>query len=244
MSKKSKALGLHEPLRLQEHPAAAYATGIRRAELPHRRRHGDRPDASRNARRTAQRACDAGPGYPKSDQSLRHHHGRRIDPVHLLRSRGRRQHRRLERAGRRSEGTARFSHRSPATASSVFRAPWCRIRSTTGNFIDSSFGLRYHSDSAHLRGMKMRTSAKAMAGTNGTIIPALSQNDTNTNPHNPMYAHLPVRRPRRLARPDRLGQLGFRRQLDVAADHDHPECAADQSVEFRGQSAAWSAPGS
>ena len=26
-----------------------------------------------------------------------------------------------------------------------------------------------------------------MAGTNGTIIPALSQNDTNTNPHNPMY---------------------------------------------------------
>ena len=26
-----------------------------------------------------------------------------------------------------------------------------------------------------------------MAGTTGTIIPALSQNDTNTNPHNPMY---------------------------------------------------------
>jgi hypothetical protein len=59
--------------------------------------------------------------------------------------------------------------------------------STTGNFIDASFGLRYHSDSAHLRGMKARASAKAMAGTNGTIIPALSQNDTNTNPHNPMY---------------------------------------------------------
>ncbi|MDP9010913.1 MAG: general secretion pathway protein GspF [Pseudomonadota bacterium] len=59
--------------------------------------------------------------------------------------------------------------------------------SATGNFIDSSFGLRYHSDSAHLRGMKLRASAKAMAGTTGTIIPALSQNDTNTNPHNPMY---------------------------------------------------------
>jgi hypothetical protein len=59
--------------------------------------------------------------------------------------------------------------------------------STSGNFIDSSFGLRYHSDSAHLRGMKMRASAKAMAGTNGTIIPALSQNDTDVNPHNPMY---------------------------------------------------------
>jgi hypothetical protein len=60
--------------------------------------------------------------------------------------------------------------------------------STTGNFIDNSFGLLYHADSAHLRGMKARASAKAMAGTNGTIIPALSQNDTNTNPHNPMYA--------------------------------------------------------
>jgi hypothetical protein len=60
--------------------------------------------------------------------------------------------------------------------------------SATGNFIDSSFGLRFHSDSAHLRGMKVRASAKAMAGTNGTVIPALSQNDTNTNPHNPMYA--------------------------------------------------------
>src|SRR5580700_8282185 len=60
--------------------------------------------------------------------------------------------------------------------------------SATGNFIDASFGLRFHSDSAHLRGMKLRASAKAMAGTNGSVIPALSQNDTNTNPHNPMYA--------------------------------------------------------
>ena len=59
--------------------------------------------------------------------------------------------------------------------------------SSTTNVIDSSFGLRYHSDSAHLRGMKARASAKAMTGTNGTVIPALSQNDTNTNTHNPMY---------------------------------------------------------
>jgi len=36
--------------------------------------------------------------------------------------------------------------------------------------------------------MKLRASAKAMAGTNGSVIPALSQNDTNTNPHNPIYA--------------------------------------------------------
>jgi hypothetical protein len=60
--------------------------------------------------------------------------------------------------------------------------------SAAGSFVDASFGLRYHSDSAHLRGMKLRASAKTMAGTNGTVIPAMSNNDTNTNPHNPMYA--------------------------------------------------------
>jgi hypothetical protein len=59
--------------------------------------------------------------------------------------------------------------------------------SATGSNVDASLGLRFHADSAHLRGIKLRASAKAMAGTNGTVIPALSQNDTNTNPHNPMY---------------------------------------------------------
>ncbi|MGA2189125.1 MAG: hypothetical protein ABSH33_11360 [Steroidobacteraceae bacterium] len=60
--------------------------------------------------------------------------------------------------------------------------------SSTGSFVDSSFGLRFHSDSAHLRGMKSRAGASAMANTTGTVIPALSQNDTSDNPHNPMYA--------------------------------------------------------
>lgn len=60
--------------------------------------------------------------------------------------------------------------------------------SSTKSFVDSSLGLRYHSDSAHLRGIKTRfTNAAAAAKVTGTIIPALSQNDTNTNPHNPMY---------------------------------------------------------
>ena len=59
--------------------------------------------------------------------------------------------------------------------------------SATGNFIDSTFGLRFHSDSAHLRGMKTRTRAMAMTNTSGAVIPALSQNDTSINPHNPMY---------------------------------------------------------
>jgi hypothetical protein len=60
--------------------------------------------------------------------------------------------------------------------------------SATGSFVDSTFGLRYHSDSAHLRGMKsVVTTATAMTNTTGTVIPALSQNDTSDNPHNPMY---------------------------------------------------------
>lgn len=59
--------------------------------------------------------------------------------------------------------------------------------SAAGNFVDATFGLRFHSDSAHLRGMKARTGALAMTNTTGTVIPAVSQNDTNTNPHNPMY---------------------------------------------------------
>ncbi len=60
--------------------------------------------------------------------------------------------------------------------------------SAAGSFIDSTFGLRFHADSAHLRGMKARVmTASALTNTNGTIIPALSQNDTGSNPHNPMY---------------------------------------------------------
>ncbi len=60
--------------------------------------------------------------------------------------------------------------------------------SATNNFIDTSFGLAFHSDSAVLRGMKMRTtSAKTSANTNGVVIPAMSLTDTATNPHNPMY---------------------------------------------------------
>jgi hypothetical protein len=60
--------------------------------------------------------------------------------------------------------------------------------SSTTNFIDSSLTLRYHSDSAQMRGIKTKfTNTAAMANVTGTVVPALSQNDTNTNPHNPMY---------------------------------------------------------
>ena len=107
--------------------------------------------------------------------------------------------------------------------------------SATGSFVDSSFGLRYHSDSAHLRGMKLRASAAAMAGTTGTIIPALSQNDTNTNPHNPMYGIYQFGARGGLLDLDRLEQLRIRRQFDGAADHGHRGGAAHRGRQFRRQ---------
>lgn len=59
--------------------------------------------------------------------------------------------------------------------------------SVTGTFIDTQFGLAFHSDSAFLRGMLMTTSVTTRAMVNGAIIPARSENDTGNNPHNPMY---------------------------------------------------------
>ncbi|HZF25270.1 MAG TPA: hypothetical protein VEZ88_03335 [Steroidobacteraceae bacterium] len=59
--------------------------------------------------------------------------------------------------------------------------------SSTTNFVNTQFGLAFHSDSAFLRGMLTRASATTMARVNGAVIPARSENDTGNNPHNPMY---------------------------------------------------------
>ncbi len=56
-----------------------------------------------------------------------------------------------------------------------------------GSFVDRQLGLAFHSDSAFLRGILERTAVATRANVNGTVIPALSQNDTANNPHNPMY---------------------------------------------------------
>jgi len=57
----------------------------------------------------------------------------------------------------------------------------------TTNFVNTEFGLAFHSDSAFLRGMLEKTSAATRAGVNGCVIAARSENDTGNNPHNPMY---------------------------------------------------------
>jgi hypothetical protein len=58
---------------------------------------------------------------------------------------------------------------------------------TSSTFIDMTLGLPFHSDSAILRGIKGKASATALAKVNGVVIPAISQNDTNTNQLNAMY---------------------------------------------------------
>ncbi len=55
------------------------------------------------------------------------------------------------------------------------------------NFVNTEFGLAFHTDSAFLRGIQEKTSATTRANTNGCVIAARSENDTGNNPHNPMY---------------------------------------------------------
>jgi hypothetical protein len=187
MGKKTKALGIHEPLRLQEHPrprtrreflAQSFITGSAWVVGPSML-------ATLAAPRSARAALD-----PDISALL--------PPCSITTGAGKIPFICFDLAGGGNIAGSNVLVGGPkgqldflsVAGYSKLGLPGTMVPnpSTTGNFIDASFGLRYHSDSAHLRGMKLRASAKAMAGTNGTIIPALSQNDTNTNPHNPMYA--------------------------------------------------------
>ena len=55
------------------------------------------------------------------------------------------------------------------------------------NFIEDTLGLRFHSDSAFVRGILERVNPANTANINGAVIAARSENDTSNNPHNPMY---------------------------------------------------------
>jgi hypothetical protein len=58
---------------------------------------------------------------------------------------------------------------------------------TSSTFISSALGLLWHSDGAILRGILTKASAVTQAGVNGAVIPAMSQNDTQSNTTNPIY---------------------------------------------------------
>src|SRR5580704_5241798 len=66
--------------------------------------------------------------------------------------------------------------------------PGNMVPSSSAN-IDASLGLLWHADGAIKRGILSKATTPATAaGTNGAVLCAMSQNDTQNNPHNPMYA--------------------------------------------------------
>ncbi len=64
--------------------------------------------------------------------------------------------------------------------------PGNMVPSSSAN-VDASLGLLFHADAAIKRGIMSMITPTTAAGTNGAVICAMSQNDTQTNPHNPMY---------------------------------------------------------
>lgn len=58
---------------------------------------------------------------------------------------------------------------------------------TDPGMVNTDLGLAFHADSAFLRGIFSKTSAACRLNVNGAVIPAASDNDTQNNPHNPMY---------------------------------------------------------
>ena len=54
-------------------------------------------------------------------------------------------------------------------------------------FVDTSLGLAFHSESAMLRGIKLRARQTTLDRVNGCVFCARSDNDTGNNPHNPVY---------------------------------------------------------
>jgi hypothetical protein len=65
--------------------------------------------------------------------------------------------------------------------------PGNMVPSSSAN-VDPSLGLLWHADGAIKRGILSKATTPAtVAGTNGAVFCAESQNDTQANPHNPMY---------------------------------------------------------
>ena len=64
--------------------------------------------------------------------------------------------------------------------------PGNMVPSSSAN-IDASLGLLWHADGAIKRGILSKATTPTAAGTNGAVLCAMSQNDTQNNPHNPMY---------------------------------------------------------
>jgi len=61
------------------------------------------------------------------------------------------------------------------------------MQPTDPAFVDSQMGLAWHTESAMLRGVRLRALGTTLDQTNGVVVCTRSENDTQNNPHNPMY---------------------------------------------------------
>ncbi len=74
-----------------------------------------------------------------------------------------------------------------ATGYSRMGLPANRLPDSTLTFVDSTLGLKFHSQSALLAGIKSKFTNPNSGFIDGAVIPARSDNDTGNNPHNPLY---------------------------------------------------------
>ena len=228
-SRRKRALGLERAAQARVAQAAGDAPRLPRAGLHDRR--GDRGGAgdARRADESAPRARGAVAGHCRSWRrtTICNIRGRGQDPVHLLRPRGRREHRRLERAGRQGRRPARLPVARRATRSRACPATCCRTTPRRTSSTPSS-AWRSTRTARSCAACSRRLRPTTRAGVNGAVIAARSENDTGNNPHNPMYGIAKAGVARRAADADRLAELRLRRQLDGAGDADGSGQSPDQ----------------
>ena len=105
--------------------------------------------------------------------------------------------------------------------------PGNMVPSSSAN-VDPSLGLLWQADGAIKRGiLSVATSAATAAGTSGAVFCAQSQNDTQSNPLNPMYGIANGGRAGTAAHPDRQPVIHLGWQLGRGTGADQSVAAAD-----------------
>ena len=208
MSKKPpKGLGLHEPLRHPGSFATANAPRIRGPGVHDRRSHGRRAHAAGSARQSAH-----GPRLHAARSDIQ---AMRSAACGITTGAGKIPFICFDLAGGGNIAGSNVLVGGPkgqldflsVAGYNKLGLPGTMVPnpSATGNFIDSSFGLRFHSDSAHLRGIKTRVKNRAGQDQyHGYGDPRAVAERHQCESAQSHVRHLAVRSARRSARSDRL----------------------------------------
>ena len=233
MRSKGKGLGLHEPLLHQDHPrprtrrqfiAQSFMTGAATVVGPSLL--GDArgsPDGARDPRR--RHSGDAGP--------LQHHDRSGPHPFHLFRPVGRRQHRGFQRAGRRPRRPAGFPERrglQQARPAGHDGAEFERHGQFRRCELRPALPLGQRPSARHEDAGERQGHGRHQRFDHSGLVAERHRRESAQSD----VRHLPVRRARRIAQPDRLRGVGFGRQLDGASDHGDRERPAHQDCGRRG----------